>query len=111
MSSTMAIDNDLSASIEVYNFVVVCNDAQDVFLLGDFNDWSTSATRMELTEEHIWQLSLELPRGDHHFSYFVVDRKLGSGQVAPFGNTYFLPGTWGAVIRSSPAMDADHQHA
>jgi 1,4-alpha-glucan branching enzyme len=90
---------DHISALEVYNFVVVCDDAQEVFLLGDFNRWSTNATRMELTEQHIWQLSLELPPGEHRFSYFVVDRRHRSGQVAPFGNTYFLPGTWGAVVR------------
>jgi 1,4-alpha-glucan branching enzyme len=97
--SQMTIDHGFA--LEVYNFVVVCNDdARDVFLLGDFNHWSTSATRMELTEQHIWQLSLHLPRGEHRFSYFVVDhRSPAGGHVAPFGNTFPLPGTWGAVVR------------
>jgi 1,4-alpha-glucan branching enzyme len=99
--SLMTLDH--CYALEVYNFVVVCDDAQEVYLLGDFNHWSTSATRMELTEQHIWQLSLQLPAGEHRFSYFVVDRQHRGGQVAPFGNTYFLPGTWGAVVRG----DAD----
>src|SRR2546423_14721922 len=91
-----------SPDIEVYNFVVVCHAAREVFLLGDFNGWCTGATGMEATEDHIWQLSLQLPAGDHRFSYFVIDERRGTGQVAPFGNTYFLPGTWGAVVRGGP---------
>ncbi|HSV16047.1 MAG TPA: hypothetical protein VLI90_17430 [Tepidisphaeraceae bacterium] len=87
------------AALEVYNFVVVCDDAHEVYLLGDFNHWSTNATRMQPTEQHIWQLSLQLPPGEHRFSYFVVDRRSPSGRVAPFGNTFPLPGTWGAVVR------------
>jgi 1,4-alpha-glucan branching enzyme len=94
----MSQQQPVQAPLEVYNFVVVCRAAQQVFLLGRFNNWSTSATPMRETEQHVWQLSLELPASDEEFSYFVVDPLFGNGR-APFGNTYQLPGTWAAVVR------------
>ncbi len=90
---------------EVYNFVVVAREARQVFVVGDFNAQCPSATPMRETEQHVWQLSLELPRGEHRFSYFVVDHRSATPQAA-FSDTYFLPGTWAAVVRSSP--DSPH---
>jgi hypothetical protein len=103
----------------VYQFCVVCPGAEQVYLMGNFNGWSTSATPMRNTEEHVWQLSIELPDGASEaaaaaaaaaaatprFSYFVIDKRRGTGR-APFGGTYLLPGTWAAVVET-PAVEAD----
>src|SRR5215208_8448125 len=48
---------------ELYHFCVVCPDAQQVYLVGAFNGWSTTATPMVRTEESVWQLSLKLIEG------------------------------------------------
>jgi len=101
--------NELTASNERYEFRVVCPDAQEVYLLGDFNGWSTTATPMVRTREHVWQVSLELPsdqpatgRGawaqGARFGYFVIDKQWMTGSAA-LGNTYLLPGTWADVAR------------
>jgi 1,4-alpha-glucan branching enzyme len=96
---------------EVYHFCVVCPDAQQVYLVGAFNGWSTTATPMVRTEESVWQLSLKLIEGggagapaarlgqrDRRFSYFVIDKQYMTGRAA-FGNTYLLPGSWATVVR------------
>jgi 1,4-alpha-glucan branching enzyme len=88
------------SDVEVYNFVVVCREAQKVFVVGDFNRWSASATPMQETERDVWQLSLDLPRGNHHFSYFIIDSRFRTRQ-APFADAYLLPGTWATVVRST----------
>lgn len=92
----------MRALFETYNFIVVCAHAQQVSLMGDFNNWSTTATPMETTEANVWQLAVQLPVGDHQFSYFVIDQHFGTGR-ARFGSTYLLPGTWARVIRDSVA--------
>ena len=84
------------------HFCVVCPDAQEVFLLGAFNDWSTTATPMQCTEEHVWQLSVRFATGmsDGPFAYFVIDKNYRTGR-APFGPTYLLPGSWATVVRGA----------
>lgn len=91
----------------VYQFCVVCPGADQVCLMGEFNGWSTTATPMLNTEEHVWQLAVELPDQalrvagssvEPRFSYFVIDKRRGTG-AAPFGGTYLLPGSWAAVVR------------
>jgi len=101
----------------VYQFSLVCPNAEEVYLLGAFNGWSTTATPMSRAGENMWQLSLELPeeppqRSDRirragaskvgtaapRFSYFVIDRRWQTGS-APLGNTYLLPDAWASVVR------------
>ena len=89
---------------EIYHFLVVCPNASGVFLLGDFNGWSTSATPMTKTEADIWQIDLRMAAGQTRFSYFVVDERWRTGR-APFGNTFTLPGTWAKMFRTA-ATDA-----
>jgi 1,4-alpha-glucan branching enzyme len=89
--------------LTTFHFCVICPTAQQVYLLGPFNHWSTTATPMVRTEESVWQLSIRLgeeqqPQGEHPFSYFVIDRGWMTGR-APFGNTYMLPGSWATVLR------------
>lgn len=49
-------------------------DAQDVAVIGDFNDWDPTADR--LREEHpgAWSITLELPPGDHEYMFSVDGR-------------------------------------
>ena len=90
---------------ETHQFLVICPNAGQVFLLGDFNNWSTTATPMCETEKHTWELSVEMPRGDHRFGYFVIDREFGTGR-ASFGSTYLLPGTWAVAVKRR-SVDTD----
>src|SRR4051794_23403142 len=84
---------------ETYHFVVVCPNAEGVFLLGEFNRWSTTATPLRKTESDVWQIDIEMPAGQSGFSYFVIDERYRTGR-APFGNTFLLPGTWAKVLRT-----------
>lgn len=51
-------------------------EAKEVFIVGDFNDWSTTANPMESRPGGSWVAQLELSHGAHHY-YFLVD-----GEVA-----------------------------
>lgn len=94
--------------LETLDFVVVCGQAQRVYLLGDFNNWSPTATPLRRIERHVWQVSLCLPsgRGNPHFSYLVIDERSGARR-APFDSAYLLPGTWAAVVRTRPEAPAN----
>jgi 1,4-alpha-glucan branching enzyme len=87
---------------ETLHFCVVCSHAEQVYLLGAFNNWSTTATPMKKTEDHVWQVSMrfgDAPAPREDFAYFVVDREYRTGR-APFGPTFLLPGTWATVVRT-----------
>ncbi|MBZ4650613.1 isoamylase early set domain-containing protein [Thermosipho sp. (in: thermotogales)] len=64
----------LFASIYVENGMVVFTfevDAQQVYLAGNFNNWSVSANPM-VNENGVWKISLELLPGEYQYK-FVVD--------------------------------------
>ena len=46
---------------------------QTVHLVGDFNDWSETATAMQRdNRSHVWRITLELDKGrEYHFRYLV----------------------------------------
>lgn len=94
----------MEAAPTVYHFSLACPTAQQVFLMGPFNRWSTTATPMVKSGDGVWQLTLELDRDGRpaarQFSYFVVDREWMTGRAA-FGNTYLLPGSRATVVRQS----------
>lgn len=99
------------AEQELFHFCVVCPTAQQVFLMGEFNGWSTTATPMQRTEDNIWQLSVSFresiwqPKPEGRFAYFVVDRDYKTGR-ARFGPTFLLPGTWATVVRTKEKTQA-----
>lgn len=54
-------------------FALECAEAKDVYVCGDFNDWSPAAVRMiKRDESGHWEKRLVLPRGRHEYK-FVVD--------------------------------------
>lgn len=46
--------------------------ADSVFLVGDFNGWSTSATPMKRGEQY-WEASLRLPAGTTYYYAYLID--------------------------------------
>src|SRR4051812_25288342 len=56
----------------VCTFSTIYPDAEQVFLIGDFNDWSTPAHAMERWGRETWRASVRLPPGSYRFAYFVV---------------------------------------
>ena len=91
----------------VYHFCVVFPQAREVYVIGDFNNWSTAATPMAETEPGTWQLSLLMPAGQppDRFGYFVIAG--GGGARADF-STCVYPGCWAAVEESAPAAFRSH---
>lgn len=45
--------------------------ARNVYLVGDFNDWSTTATPMERTLGGLWFYTLTLSPGRYEFKYLI----------------------------------------
>jgi 1,4-alpha-glucan branching enzyme len=63
-----------SKRIEV-TFALECHGAQDVFLSGDFNDWSPAGLRMiRLSQNGLWKKRVVLEPGRYEYK-FVMDGK------------------------------------
>ena len=56
------------------NFICFAPDAQQVFLMGDFNDWDPSSHPMKRQPDGAWLMQIPLPHGHHHYR-FLVDGK------------------------------------
>ena len=48
-------------------------EARDVYLVGDFNDWNPTATKMAREENGEWVVTLTLPDGYYEFKYLADD--------------------------------------
>lgn len=48
------------------------SNAQQIVVVGTFNNWNAEANPMERLIDGAWQTIIELPRG-HHEYYFLVD--------------------------------------
>jgi anti-sigma-K factor RskA len=60
-------------SAEVTQFVLVAPTAHTVALVGDFNDWSLSATQLaRKAGDGVWWVTVALPPGRYRYA-FVVD--------------------------------------
>ncbi len=79
-------------------FRTICSGAEQVFLVGDFNGWSSEATPMHRIGRDLWQITLELPPGEYRFRYFTSDNRW----ITDFGasglvfNEY---GEWDSLVR------------
>lgn len=68
--------------------------AESVHLVGDFNDWSPTATPLML-DDHCWNVSLELEAGEvYQFQYLVNN----TDWVNEWQADYFCPGIAGADV-------------
>ena len=56
-------------------FVCLANEAKEVFITGDFNDWDTTSHPMKRMPDGAWRVEVPLSHGHHHY-LFVVDGKL-----------------------------------
>ena len=60
-------------SPQVMQFVLVAPGARSVALVGDFNDWSTTATQLtRQSGDGVWWVTVKLPPGRYRYA-FVVD--------------------------------------
>jgi 1,4-alpha-glucan branching enzyme len=60
--------------LHVVDFFCRAPRAQNVSLVGDFNNWSPAVHRMERAADGCWRLQVELHHG-HHQYVFLVDGK------------------------------------
>jgi 1,4-alpha-glucan branching enzyme len=56
------------------NFFCIAPDAQQVYLIGDFNDWDPNSHPMKRQRDGTWLLQIPLNHGHHHYQ-FLVDGK------------------------------------
>lgn len=56
------------------SFICLAPQAHEVFLTGDFNDWSPRAHAMKRQPDGAWRLETPLNHGHHHY-LFMVDGK------------------------------------
>ena len=69
---------------EVMQFVLVAPDAKSVALVGDFNDWSLSATRLARQPgDGVWWVTVSLPPGRYRYAFIVDGDSWRSDPNAP----------------------------
>jgi 1,4-alpha-glucan branching enzyme len=56
------------------NFYCEIDDAENVAISGDFNNWSSTAHPMKRQNDGRWLATVELHHGHHHY-VFLVDGK------------------------------------
>jgi 1,4-alpha-glucan branching enzyme len=60
-----------SAVLTPIAFVLVAQDAHDVALVGDFNDWLAQSTPMRKRRDGVWSIVLPLPPGRYSYAYLI----------------------------------------
>ena len=70
MSKTSKIAQSESVERET-RFQCVAHGAQSVFLVGEFNKWTPTATPMEVGQADEWHASVKLPHGIYEYKYIV----------------------------------------
>ena len=58
--------------------------AQAVYLMGEFNNWSTTATPMQLVADELWEATLDPDVRPHSFRLFVWDEGRRIGRIMPW---------------------------
>lgn len=57
------------------NFICIAPEAQDVSVVGDFNDWHPNAHPLKKQADGSWLAQIPLNHGHHHYM-FLIDGKL-----------------------------------
>lgn len=50
-----------------------CIWADRIFLVGDFNEWCTTATPMHQDRDGVWRVTLDLLQGSHYEYRYLID--------------------------------------
>jgi hypothetical protein len=78
------------AAGEIAQFVLVAPDAESVTLVGDFNDWSLSATRLaRQSGDGVWWVTVPLPPGRYRYAFVVNGTGWRSDPNAPAAEDEF----------------------
>lgn len=70
-------------TVFVTRFVLIAPNASTVALVGDFNSWDSSATKLRPTHGGAWTVSVSLPRGRHEYAFLVDGRRWQVDPLAP----------------------------
>jgi hypothetical protein len=74
----------------VTQFVLVAPDAESVALVGDFNDWSPSGTRLiRQAGDGIWWINVTLPPGRYRYAFIVDGENWRNDPNAPAAEDEF----------------------
>jgi 1,4-alpha-glucan branching enzyme len=79
-------------------FRVFNRDADQMYVVGDFNHWSTIAMPMHEMGDGLWELSVALPPGEYRFRY-RSDRDRWLTDYAAFGIEHDRLRGWNSVVR------------
>lgn len=83
------------------DFVLECNEAEHVYVCGEFNDWHPSCLRMiGGAENGLWAKRLALPPGRYEYK-FVVDGNWLHDPAAPV-NVHNAFGSLNSVVEVRP---------
>jgi len=76
-------------------FRLIRPSATRVYLVGDFNNWSTTAIEMTAGDDGAWQADLDLEPGTYRFRYHVDGRWVTD--FAAFGIERNTDGDWDSI--------------
>jgi 1,4-alpha-glucan branching enzyme len=62
----------MSGTATKCTFCFACPDAAAVCLTGKFNNWSTAQIPMNRRDDGRWEVTVDLPQGDHRFGYCAL---------------------------------------
>lgn len=81
---------DSSAQLQSVQFILPDANAKSVSLIGDFNDWDTSATPLVYDATHeAWVVTIQLPQGRHLYQFLVDGSKHVTDPTAPMASGDF----------------------
>ena len=69
-------------TVFVTRFMLVAPDAREVSLVGDFNDWEHSATKL-VKQNGVWTVSMELRPGRYNYAFLVDGERWTPDPAAP----------------------------
>ena len=58
-------------NIRAHNFICTAPQAKHVSVVGDFNNWNSSANPMQRGGDGNWSLRVDLKHGHHRYVYIV----------------------------------------
>lgn len=88
----------ITTSSNVWSFEVQCPHVDQVYLVGEFNNWSKIATPMKEFRPGVWRASLELAPGTYRFRYYVPAQSRWITDYAAFGITVNEIGGYDSVV-------------
>ena len=105
-SQNPAINTQVSTQVSTQpvHFVLVSGSAKEVYLVGDFNDWSRKKTPLVKTANRgAWTVSVPLNAGKHEYA-FIVDDENGEHWIADPLSTRVEDefGTESSIVRVGP---------